>query len=245
MEIQFNGKTALVSGAGKGIGNGIAKRLVMCGAQVIALDVCKESLELLKGEVPSIRIIAVDLSKWSETKQALERIGNIDLLVNNAGIAMWESLADISEDHIDQLFAINFKGVVNLTQIVIENLLKRKVGGSIVNISSIAAVCGSERHGIYSATKAAVDAFMKVVAVEMGPKGIRVNSVQPTLVMTDLGRRAVPNPQSRKSLEAGILLRRFAEVSDVVDAVLFLLSDKASMITGTCLPVDGGTLAAL
>ncbi|XP_031352944.1 L-xylulose reductase-like isoform X4 [Photinus pyralis] len=229
MEIQFNGKTALVSGAGKGIGNGIAKRLVMCGAQVIALDVCKESLELLKGEVPSIRIIAVDLSKWSETKQALERIGNIDLLVNNAGIAMWESLADISEDHIDQLFAINFKGVVNLTQIVIENLLKRKVGGSIVNISSIAAVCGSERHGIYSATKAAVDAFMKVVAVEMGPKG----------------RRAVPNPQSRKSLEAGILLRRFAEVSDVVDAVLFLLSDKASMITGTCLPVDGGTLAAL
>ncbi|KAK5642914.1 hypothetical protein RI129_009081 [Pyrocoelia pectoralis] len=243
MEIQFNGKTALVSGAGQGIGNAIAKRLAMCGAQVIAVDINKDNLACLKEEIPSIHTIAVDLTDWSETKQSLKDIDKIDLLVNNAGITILSPLGKIEEHDIDKVFSINFKAVVNLTQIVTQNLINRNVGGSIVNISSRASMRGVREHAVYCATKASVDSFTKVAALELGEHNIRINCVNPTVVMTEFGRRVWSDPQVVNELKAKIPLKRFPEVNEVVDAVMFLLSDNASMITGTCMPVDGGSLA--
>ncbi|KAK5641336.1 hypothetical protein RI129_009883 [Pyrocoelia pectoralis] len=245
MEVTFTGKTALVSGASKGIGRGIALQLAKCGAKVIALGRNEDDLACLKEEIPSIHTIVVDLSDWSETKQSLNGIEKIDLLVNNAGIAVLSPLGEIEEHDIDQLFSVNFKAVVNLTQIVTQNLINRNVGGSIVNISSKASMRGIREHAVYCATKASVDSFTKVAALELGEHNIRINCVNPTVVMTELGLRIWSDPHVVNEMKAKIPLKRFAEVKEVVDAVMFLLSDKASMITGTCMRVDGGCLAAL
>ncbi|XP_031352943.1 L-xylulose reductase-like isoform X4 [Photinus pyralis] len=241
MEISFTGKRALVSG----IGRAIAIQLSKCGAEVIALGRNKDDLDSLAREGKSIKVISVDLADWELTRKTLGNIGDVDLLVNNAGFNILEPMINVTESHIDQLFAVNYKSVVNLTQIVTESLLRRKVGGSVVVVSSQASFRGIQDHAIYCSTKAALDAFVKVCALELGPHNIRVNCVNPTVVLTELGQKAWSDPAKAVPMKAKIPLNRFAEVSDVVDAVLFLLSDKASMITGTCLPVDGGTLAAL
>lgn len=245
MEISFGGKRALVSGASKGIGRAIALQLSKCGAKVIALGRNKDDLDSLKNEDQDIEIISVDLADWKNTRKTLENIGDVDMLVNNAGFNILEPMINVTEEHIDKLFAVNYKSVINLTQIVTQNLLKRKVGGSIVVLSSQASFKGIHDHAIYCSTKAALDAFVKVCALELGLHNIRVNCVNPTVVLTELGRKGWADPAKAHSMIAKIPLNRFAEVNEVVNAVLFLLSDKASMITGTCLPVDGGCLAAL
>ncbi|KAF2904623.1 hypothetical protein ILUMI_01561 [Ignelater luminosus] len=126
---------------------------------------------------------------------------------------------------------------------VAEDLIKRKKPGSIVNISSKASMAGLHDHTVYCASKGAVDAFTRAAALELGAHKIRINSVNPTVIMTELGRACWSDPAKTEPLLKKIPLGRFGEVHEVADAVLYLLSDKASLITGTCLPVDGGYLA--
>ncbi|KAI4456147.1 d-erythrulose reductase [Holotrichia oblita] len=244
MEISFNGKRALVTGASQGIGRDIAKQLALCGAEVIAVSRSVDLLASLQQEVPAIKVIAVDLSNWIGTKEILGNIGHIDLLVNNAGLAILEPLTEVTEEHVDQLFAINVKALINVTQIVAKDLIARKVPGAIVNVSSQASMAGLEDHSVYCATKGAVDAYTRAAALELGPHGIRVNSVNPTVIMTAMGRLGWSDPTKANPMLKRIPLGRFGEVNEVVDAVLYLLSDRASMVTGTSLPVDGGFLAA-
>ncbi|KRT83928.1 dehydrogenase, partial [Oryctes borbonicus] len=226
-----------------GIGRDIVKQLATCGAEVIAVSRSTDLLASLQQEVPSIKIVAVDLSNWSATKEALSNIGPIDLLVNNAGLAILEPLLDVTEEHVDQLFGINVKALMNVTQIVAKDLMARKAPGAIVNVSSQASMAGLQDHTVYCATKGAVDAFTRACALELGPHNIRVNSVNPTVIMTAMGRLGWSDPAKANPMLEKIPLRRFGEVKEVVDAVLYLLSNRSSMITGTCLPIDGGFLA--
>ncbi|XP_044272324.1 L-xylulose reductase-like [Tribolium madens] len=242
MEISFHGKTALVTGASQGIGRDIVKQLVKGGAKVVAVARKKELLDTLKEEVPSIEVIPCDLSDWQATQNALSHLSP-DLLVNNAGLAILKPLTQVTESDIDQLFAINVKALIQVTKLVTEKLLQRKAPGSIVNISSQASMAGLLDHTVYCSTKGAVDAFTRAAALELGPHNIRVNCVNPTVIMTAMGKLGWSDPKVAKPMLEKIPLRRFGEVQEVVDAVLFLLSDKASMITGSCLPVDGGYLA--
>ncbi|KRT84160.1 dehydrogenase, partial [Oryctes borbonicus] len=211
-----------------------------CGAEVIAVSRSTDLLASLQQEVPSIKIVAVDLSNWSATKEALSNIGPIDLLVNNAGVAILEPLLDVTEEHVDQLFGINVKALMNVTQIVAKDLMARKAPGAIVNVSSLASLAGFQDHTVYCATKGAVDAFTRACALELGLHNIRVNSVNPTVIMTAMGRLGWSDPAKANPMLEKIPLRRFGEVKEVVDAVLYLLSDRSSMITGACLPIDGG-----
>ncbi|KAL3273172.1 hypothetical protein HHI36_014626 [Cryptolaemus montrouzieri] len=243
MEISFKGKRALVTGASKGIGRDLVIQLVQCGADVVAIARSSELLEKLKKDAPSIVTLPLDITNWKETKEALEQIGPIDLLVNNAGLAILEPLTDVSEEHVDQLFDINVKSLINISQWLAEQLISRKSPGSIVNISSQASMAGLKNHTVYCATKGAVDAFTRAAALELGPHGIRVNCVNPTVIMTDMGKLGWSDPKVAEPMLQKIPLNRFGEVHEVVDTVLFLLSDKASMITGTCLPIDGGYTA--
>ncbi|KAJ8935099.1 hypothetical protein NQ314_012995 [Rhamnusium bicolor] len=243
MEIKFEGKRALVTGAASGIGRGIAVRLAKCGAKVVALDISKDQLETLKEEISTIEIVNVDLCDWKATKEVIRSVYPIDLLVNNAGIVSIVPLIQVTEDLYDKIFNINVKALIHVTQMVIDDLLNRKSRGAIVNISSQASKAGLPNHTLYCATKAAIDGFTRAVALDYGPNGIRINCVNPTVVMTDLGRIAWADPAVAGPMLAKIPLCRFGEISDVESAVLFLLSDEASMITGTCLPVDGGFLA--
>jgi L-xylulose reductase len=140
--------------------------------------------------------------------------------------------------------ALNTKGLINVTRLVARDMIARKAPGAIVNVSSQASLAGLLRHTVYAASKGAVDAFTRACALELGPHGIRVNAVNPTVIMTEMGRKWWTEPARAGTMLHKIPLGRFGEVAEVVDAVLYLLSDKASMITGTCLPIDGGFVSA-
>lgn len=165
--------------------------------------------------------------------------------MNNAGVTKLSPSTEncITEEEIDFIFNINVKAVVNVTQIVAKGMIERKKGGAIVNVSSLAGIVALQDHLIYSASKAAVDAMTKNMALEYGPHGIRTNSINPTVVLTDMGRKAWADEAKASALLAKIPLRKFGEVSEIGDVVLYLLSDRSSMINGVILPVDGGYAA--
>nr|CAI5860565.1 unnamed protein product [Callosobruchus analis] len=164
----------------------------------------------LKNEIPSIETIALDLSDWNKTKQGLANIGPIDLLVNNAGLAILGPLTEVKESDVDRLFDINVKAMINVTQIVVQDLVARKAPGSIVNVSSQASLVGLNNHTVYCATKGAVDSFTRAAALEYGPKNIRVNAVNPTVIMTDMGRLGWSDPKVANPMLEKIPLRRYA-----------------------------------
>ncbi|XP_019865188.1 L-xylulose reductase-like [Aethina tumida] len=240
MDIKFTGKRALVTGAAKGIGRDIAIKLAQCGAKVVAVGRSKEALDKLKKHDPKIEIVILDITDWNKTSQVLENIGPVDLLVNNAGLGWVKPITEIIEDDLDTILGVNTKALIHVTQIVAKNLISRKATGSIVNISSQAGLVGLMEHTVYCASKGAVDAFTRAAALELGPHGIRVNSVNPTVIMTDMGKKFWSDPKVANPLLDKIPLKRFGEVHEVVDAVVYLLSDKSSMISGVSLPIDGG-----
>ncbi|XP_061665308.1 L-xylulose reductase isoform X2 [Syngnathoides biaculeatus] len=243
MEISFKGKRAVVTGAGKGIGRATALALAQYGAKVTAITRTQSDLDSLVEECPSIVPVCFDLGEWEATEAALKDIGPIDLLVNNAACAKLQPFLDVTPDQFDQSFTVNVKAVLHMSQLVARGMIGRQSGGSIVNVSSQASQCALKNHTVYCATKAALDMLTKVMALELGPHQIRVNSVNPTVVMTEMGRRGWSNPETVKTMTSRIPLGRFAEVDEVVNTILFLLSDKSTMTNGVSLPVDGGFLA--
>ncbi|XP_073945278.1 L-xylulose reductase-like isoform X2 [Choristoneura fumiferana] len=243
MEISFKNKRVLVTGAGQGIGRGIAVELWRAGAEVVAISRTKSYLDSLQKEYPSITTVALDLANWDESRKVLETLGHFDCLVNNAALGLTEDFLTTTSDNFDLLMNVNVKSVLNVSQVIAKKMIDAKSGGSIVNISSQASKAALWGHVTYSATKGAIDAMTRVMALELGPHNIRVNAVNPTVIMTEMGRLGWSDPQKAQGMLSKIPLGRFGEVSEVVNAVCFLLSDKASMINGVELPIDGGFLA--
>ena len=246
MEINFSGKRVLVTGAGRGIGKDLVVRLVSAGATVVAVSKTQRNLDELKKEYPSIETICIDIGNWNETKEAITKhAGRIDLLVNNAAYAKLTPVIDheVTEQECDDHFDVNVKAIINITQIVAKGMIERKTGGSIVNVSSQAGLAALKDHLVYCATKSAVDSMTRVMALEYGPYNIRTNSVNPTVALTDMGKRAWSDPEKANGMLSKIPLGRFAEVPEIVDTIVYLLSDKSSMINGTVIPIDGGFTA--
>lgn len=243
MEISFEGKTALVTGAGKGIGRTIAIELLKCRATVIALSRTQADLDSLQAEYPSMKTLCTDLSDWESSRDAVMQLGQIDLLVNNAAIAVCEPALDAKPGDFDAMMNINVKALINISQVVAKHLVEKGLPGSIVNISSQASMAALTDHVIYSATKGAVDSATRVMALEFGAKGIRVNSVNPTVITTAMSMVGWSDPAKQTWMTERIPLGRFGDPLEVAYPVLFLLSDKASMINGVCLPIDGGFTA--
>lgn len=239
----FTGKRALVTGAGRGIGQAICVALAKAGAQTYGLSRTKEHLDDLTSKHPSIHPVCVDLSCWEETRKAVENIGPIDLLVNNAAIAILHPFLEITEEAVDKSFEVNVKAIINVSQIVAQGMIARKQSGSIVNVSSQASLRALENHAVYCATKGALDSLTRTMAFELGPHQIRVNSVNPTVVLTDMGRENWSGDKA-VAMKSRIPLGRFAEVSEVVEPILFLLSSSSSMVTGAFLTIDGGMTVA-
>ncbi|XP_029954600.1 L-xylulose reductase-like [Salarias fasciatus] len=243
MEETLQGKHAVVTGAGKGIGRAAALALARCGAKVTAVTRTQADLDSLVQECPAIAPVCVDLADWAATEAALRDVGPAHLLVNNAACASLQPFLEVTEEQFDRAFSVNVKAVLHVSQIVARGMKERKHGGSIVNVSSQASQCALRDHAVYCATKGAVDMLTKVMALELGPHQIRVNAVNPTVVLTDMGRVGWSDPEKARTMTSRIPLGRFAEVEEVVNSILFLLSDKSSMISGVTLPVDGGFLA--
>ncbi|XP_026725277.1 L-xylulose reductase-like [Trichoplusia ni] len=243
MEISFKGKRILVTGAGQGIGRGIAVELWRAGANIVALSRTRSHLEALQSEYPSIDIVDVDIADWDKTREVVESLGHFDALVNNAAIAICEPFLNCTASDFDKTFDVNVKAALNISQIIARKMVENKTHGAIVNISSQASKGALKDHTIYSASKAALDAMTRSMALELGPYGIRVNSVNPTVIMTEMAKVGWSDPARANEMLSKIPLGRFGEVSEVVNAVVFLLSERASMINGVELPIDGGFLA--
>jgi len=182
----------------------------------------------------------VDVADWNDTRVAIQKVLPVDGLVNNAAIAEINSFLDVTPESFDRQFNINVKAVVNVSQVVVEDLKRRNVGGSIVHVSSQASQAALKDHLVYSGTKGALDIMCKVMALELGSSNIRVNCVNPTVVMTAMGKIGWSDPEKAGPMLEKIPLGRFSEVEEVVHGILFLLSDQASMINGVTLPIDGG-----
>nr|XP_019591132.1 PREDICTED: L-xylulose reductase [Rhinolophus sinicus] len=243
-ELGLAGRRALVTGAGKGIGRSTVQALHAAGVQVVAVSRTRADLDSLVRECPGVEPVCVDLGDWEAVERALGGVGPVDLLVNNAAVAVLQPFLEVTKEAFDISFDVNLRAVIQVSQIVARGLIARGAPGSIVNVSSQASQRALRNHTIYCAAKGAMDMLTKVMALELGPHKIRVNAVNPTVVMTAMGQVNWSDPQKAKTMLDRIPLGRFAEVDNVVDAILFLLSDRSSMITGSTLPVDGGFLAS-
>jgi L-xylulose reductase len=233
------GKRVLVTGAGKGIGRTTAKLLADRGAEVVALSRSAADLEGLSAEI-GCETITCDLADLAATRAAAERALPVDLLVNNAGTTVLQPFLESTLEDFDHVMKVNAMAPMVVAQVVAADMIARGIKGAIVNVSSNAAFFGLADHAAYCASKGALDGLTRVMAVELGPKGIRVNSVNPTVTLTPMAVKAWSDPAKAGPVQARIPLGRFVEPEEVAEVILFLLSDAAAMVHGVSLPVDGG-----
>lgn len=237
--MSFLGRRVLVTGAGKGIGRETARMLAGRGATVVALSRSPEDLASLQREI-GCETIAVDLADTDAMTLGIRAALPIHLLVNNAAVALLDPVLKAPAARVRATFEVNMVAPLLITQIVAADLIARNLPGAIVNVSSLAAQVGTPDHVAYCASKAGLDAMTRVMAVELGPHNIRVNSVNPVVTLTPMGERAWSDPAKSGKMRARIPLGRFATPAEVAGAICFLLGDGAAMINGVSLNVDGG-----
>ncbi|WP_248555392.1 SDR family oxidoreductase [Paraburkholderia terrae] len=238
----FSGRSILVTGASSGIGRVTVEMLCASGAQVVAAARNVGELARLAEET-GCEPLVLDVGDEVAIDEALASLDVFDGLVNCAGTAMLERAIDTTAASFDSVMDVNARGAILVARHVARAMIDAKRAGSIVNVSSQAALVGLEDHLSYCASKAAMDAITRVLCVELGGYGIRVNSVNPTVTLTPMAVKAWSEPSKRDPALQAIPLKRFAEPREVAEPVLFLLSEAASMITGVTLPIDGGYTA--
>ena len=241
----LRGKVAVVTGASRGIGEASARALDAIGGQVILTGRTVDDLERVAGELENEPIvIPADLAKPEAgtelANRILNEVGGVDILVNNAGIPMRRMPEKLTEEDIDLVFAVNVRSLLTLS-IGLADSMKRRGGGSIINVSSVAGVRGPGARVAYAGTKGAVDAMTRALASDWGPDGIRVNSIAPGLIATAIweeSRNTIPG--LIEEMEGQIALKRWGFGDDIADVVIFFATDSSRYVTGETLVVDGG-----
>jgi NAD(P)-dependent dehydrogenase (short-subunit alcohol dehydrogenase family) len=239
--MEFTGKRILVSGAGKGIGRATVTFLAAQGAEVVALSRSPADLDELRAET-GCRTIVVDLANAEEARRAAREALPVDYLVNNAGTTDLQSVLDTTVESFDRLMAVNARAPLILAQEYARDRIARGQGGAIVNVSSISSFIGFADHAAYCASKGALDGLTRVMANELGRKGIRVNGVHPVVTLTPMAVKAWSDPAKSDPMLARIPLGRFVQPEEVAAVIAYLLSDAAAMVNGISMPVDGGFL---
>lgn len=241
-------KTALITGASRGIGKGIAIEFAKQGANVaFTFNASVEAARELEKELESYNIKAKgyqsNAAKFDEAqilvKEVLEDFGSVEILINNAGITKDNLLLRISEEDFDTVIEVNLKSVFNLTKAVIRPMMKQK-NGSIINMSSVVGVKGNAGQTNYAASKAGILGFTKSVALELGSRNIRCNAIAPGFIETEMTGKL--DEKTVAEWRNAIPLKRGGSPEDVANACVFLASDMSSYITGQTLNVDGGML---
>lgn len=237
--MSLEGKTVLVTGAGKGIGRATAVMLAGRGVRVVAMGRTEADLDSLLAEI-GCTFIVVDLADAEATRAAARSAMPVDFLVNNAGTTILESFLDTSVESFETLMAVNARAPMILAQEYARERIGRGAGGAIVNVSSNASWMGWADHAAYCASKGALDAMSRVMANELGRHGIRVNCVNPAITLTPMAVKAWSDPAKADPMLKRTPLGRFVRPEEVASMILFLLSDQAAMINGVTVPIDGG-----
>ena len=244
-------KVALVSGAGKGLGKACALALAEAGANLIIISRTEKDLEQVAKEAKKFKskckIYVCDITNYSDLKAIINKQPKIDILVNNAGTNIPEHFTKVKTKNMERLVKLNTIAAFNLAQLssikMIKTKNRKKIGGAIVNMSSQMGHVGGKIRSVYNMNKFGIEGLTKGMAIDLAKYNIRVNSVAPTFVVTPMTKNFLKNKKFKRDTLNSIPLGRFAEMSEIASAVVFLASDAASMITGTSLLVDGGWTA--
>lgn len=242
MSKDLQGKTIIVTGAGKGIGRATCVMLSELGANVVALSRTASNLESLQAET-GCQFHVLDITNSADLRDVVRSVSDADGLVNCAGINILESFLEVTEEAFDEIYAVNTKAAMVTAQEFSKTLVAASRGGAIVNVSSMSSFVGFADHTSYCASKGAMDAMSRVMANELGQYGIRVNCVNPIVTMTELAAEAWSDPVKSRPILSRVPVGHFAEVDDIANLIVFLLSENSRMLNATAIPVDGGFLA--
>lgn len=239
-------KLAIVTGGGSGIGLAITEKFVQNNIHTIIVGRDEKKLCTAKEKLGELcEPMQGDLSELSSIPKLVNRIiekhGRIDILVNNAGINLKKEFTEVTDEEFQKIILTNVTAVFSLSREVVKCMFEKKISGSIINISSMASQYGIPKVIAYTASKSAIEGMTRSMAVDLSPKGIRVNCIAPGFIATDMSAKALNNDPERKNKVLGRTpMRELGDPSDIGDAALFLSSDAAKYITGVVLPVDGG-----
>ena len=233
----LRGKTALVTGASRGIGRAITLALLKAGAQVIACARPSSDLDALECEIGDQGHVWAGDATHDDFLGRLGNLQTLDILVNNIGINFPEPMVDVSDAHLDTMLDLNVRTTFRISREAVKLMAN---GGSVVNITSQMGHVGSPNRTVYCMTKHAIEGLTKAMAVELAPQSIRVNSVAPTFIETDMTRGWLSDAKFMEFVRRMIPLGKVGQPEDVASAVMYLCSDGANMITGHSLLVDGG-----
>tara|TARA_B100001245_G_scaffold223778_1_gene197046 strand:- start:186 stop:953 length:768 start_codon:yes stop_codon:yes gene_type:complete len=247
-KINLKNKTALVTGAGKGIGKACAIALAEAGADLIIISRTQKDLDkvskIIKKFKSKCTSYACDVTNYVQIKNIINNQKKIDILVNNAGTNIPEHFTKVKKQNMEYMVKLNTISTFHLAQLctlkMLETKNRKKIGGSVINMSSQMAHVGGPIRSVYNMTKAGLEGLTKGMAIDLAKNNIRVNTVCPTFVVTPMTKKFLKNKKFKRETLNKIPLGRFADVSDVATAVTFLASDSSSMITGTSILVDGG-----
>jgi NAD(P)-dependent dehydrogenase (short-subunit alcohol dehydrogenase family) len=244
---RLDGRRALVTGAGRGIGRAAATALAGAGAHVVAASRTAAELEALaaaiQGDGGSAEPLVLDVADVEAAQAAITAEAPFDVLVNNAGTNRPAPFLEVTLESYDAVTDLNVRAAFFVAQAVVRRMVEAGIKGSIVNVSSQMGHVGGEHRTVYCATKHAIEGLTKAMAIDLAPKGIRVNSLCPTFIRTPMAQAFLANPEFHKRTVARIPLGRVGEVEDLMGAIVFLASDASALMTGTSLTVDGGWTA--
>ncbi len=244
---RLDGKRALVSGAGRGIGLAAAAALAGAGAHVTLAARTGAEIEAgaaaIRGDGGAAEALVLDVSDIDAAARAVAAAEPFDILVNNAGTNRPRPFAEVSADDFDAIMGLNVRAAFFMAQAVARRLLAAGRPGSIINVSSQMGHVGAVNRSVYCASKWAIEGLTKAMAVELGPHGIRVNSLGPTFVETPLTRPFLADEAFRRQVVGKIKLGRVGQVEDLMGAIVFLAGDASALMTGAALVVDGGWTA--
>lgn len=246
---RLDGKVALITGAGGGIGAGVALAFSAAGADLILVARTQSNLDevanSIRNQGGNVKTIVCDVTDSAAIRSVIRSIPVLDILVNNAGTNYPEPILEVSDEHLDAMLNLNVKACFVTAQAAVEKMLANtgKDTGVIINVSSQMGHVGSPNRTVYCMTKHAIEGLTKAMAVELADRGIRVNTLCPTFVDTPMVRKIVDTPEKEAFLVSKIPMGHMAKMEDVVGAALYLAGPSARMVTGTSLKVDGGWTA--
>ena len=247
-DISLKGKTALITGATKGLGRGAAEAIAEAGGNIIAIGRNQSELNSLGKKIKKLKVkytsFNCDVNNYNKIKNFITNLKKLDILVNNAGTNIPENFLNVKKTSLETLLNVNTKAVFNIAQLCANQIIKlKRKQGSIINISSIFGLVAGQKRTVYSMTKFGVEGLTKGMALDLAKYNIRVNSVCPNIVLTPRTKKYFSDKKYNKYVKESTPINKVVTISDVATSITFLASEASSMITGTSVIIDGGWTA--